>query len=483
MTRDSSTQGMMPAYALFAFTLWQSFCSSGIVYGWPLLMLLLKQEGVYASRCPQGVEECSSRDVALNLVFTAGAMCNILGGVIGGPISSPKVALGLGVVLTTLGSLLLALAPSNSEFLWPLAYIFQGLGGGIVHFGAMSLGNVFGKNRGWIMACLAGVLGLSTFVYQIFYAFYTAGMSRQAVFLLHSGIMVLNLLGTLWLWPMRPFRAGETVGFQHGRMVALNGISMGANAANKARISCKTVLKFAIAPKFVGFVCFLATQLWLSRCLMGMFGAELAWKNRILEDMGSAPISVSKHLTLFTMSQAVMGLTVIPVFGTIAAKYGHIGAPAFATGLLSVVWLACLCIPAEWPLYILYIFAGWHRQFFFSTFLNFMTSEYAPEVYGRLLTITNLMSGFVVLVQNPMLAFILNSLDGNFWPMLAFMLALASLLTAIAGWCLLQERRALKNSKDQKAKDSDAYDSEESISNEDLAENTESSDRSIENAA
>mmetsp|Transcript_76810 Transcript_76810/g.167881 ORF Transcript_76810/g.167881 Transcript_76810/m.167881 type:complete len:497 (+) Transcript_76810:106-1596(+) len=447
------SEGMGPAMAMFAFTIWQSFCTTGIVYGWQPLMLILKQEGVYSHRCGEGIEDCNSRDIALNMVFVSGAMANILGGVVGGPIPSPKVGLALGNALLLVGSLILGFAPPSSDALWPFAYFCQGLGGGIVHFAMMNVGNLFGRKKGYVMSCLAGILGISAMLYQIFYGLYFAGMSRQSLFVLHSIILLANFLVSMWLWPVRPFRTGDRVIFEKCRMVKISSEASNGGVGGHANAGFKAILKAAATAKFVTFLIFLASQLWFNRCLMGMYAALLQWKNRVFEDHGMAPLNFEHHLSLFNMSQGLIGSTAIPMFGFVTSRLGHRAAPALITGILSIIWLACILSVAEWPLYVLYIIAGWHRQFFFSAFLNYMTCEYPPEVYGRLLVITNMINGIVVLLQNPQLDFILNSLDGDFTPMLVVMMILASTLTALAAVAFFFERQGAAQAREAAEKD------------------------------
>ena len=79
-------------WALVLYTLWQSFFSTGIVYGWAGLLLLLKDGGVYASLCPAPqtpgapVAICSERSVALNLIFSCGAATAQASGVVVGSV-------------------------------------------------------------------------------------------------------------------------------------------------------------------------------------------------------------------------------------------------------------------------------------------------------------------------------------------------------------------------------------------------------------
>mmetsp|Transcript_22140 Transcript_22140/g.48417 ORF Transcript_22140/g.48417 Transcript_22140/m.48417 type:complete len:528 (-) Transcript_22140:429-2012(-) len=469
--------GRKPAWGLLAFTLFQSYCTTGTVFGWPPLLMVLKEEGVYGYKCPADNLDCSARDVSLNLVFTVGAMANIMGGVVGGPIPSPKVGLAVGLSLMIAGTLSFALASPDSDFAWPLGYVCQGLGGGIIHFATMSLGNAFGKQKGWIMASFAGVLAQSSLLFQLFYALYNAGVSRQALFLMYTALLVFDFAMSMWLWPTRFIQMGDTLSFTNGRMVlhSANSLKPGSPSPPPSRVSCRGVLKAASSISFICFATFLAAQIWFSRCLMGFFSTELQWKNHVLEDLGKPPLDVAWHMTLFNMSQALIGSSVIPVFGILAGKLGHRAPLAVITGLLSISWLVCLLIPAEWPLYIMYLLAGWHRQFFFSGFLNFMTCEYTPQVYGRLVPITSLINGLICGLQNPILDVTLNTFSGDFTPILGIMLGLAVFLTCCATVVLLVERRQEK--KDQAKKGLENTESEDSCNssceeNNDFAEDT-----------
>ena len=54
-----------------------SLFTSGIIFGWPSLVLLLKSEGVYREGCSQVANSsstgvCAAQEVKLNLIFTVG---------------------------------------------------------------------------------------------------------------------------------------------------------------------------------------------------------------------------------------------------------------------------------------------------------------------------------------------------------------------------------------------------------------------------
>ena len=43
------------------FGLVQSFCTTGLIFGWPALVKILKDEGLYAELCADGETDCSAR--------------------------------------------------------------------------------------------------------------------------------------------------------------------------------------------------------------------------------------------------------------------------------------------------------------------------------------------------------------------------------------------------------------------------------------
>ena len=117
------------------------FCQgTGIVYGWPSLLSLLNSEDVYRHRCEDYAESCPERTLAFNLVFSIGAMVNVSGGVACGFLVDcigPRKGILIGLVLIIAGSLCLGLADVDSEWAWPLAYVFYGLGGCCVHLSSI----------------------------------------------------------------------------------------------------------------------------------------------------------------------------------------------------------------------------------------------------------------------------------------------------------------------------------------------------------
>ena len=70
----------MANYIAYASALVNSLLTSGIIFGWPSLVILLKKEGIYREGCGSSivtnattaVDICADQEVKLNLIFTVG---------------------------------------------------------------------------------------------------------------------------------------------------------------------------------------------------------------------------------------------------------------------------------------------------------------------------------------------------------------------------------------------------------------------------
>lgn len=295
----------------------------------------------------------------------------------------------------------------------------------MVHLPSFSLGNVFGKAKGLVVSILVATFSLSSMTFQMAQMLYEhAGIARRTVFLIHVGLELLNLLVSLLLWPSQALQMGDVLQFSRGH---LQRAVHGAVTA-KGSGSLSNAWSAVRSKSFVFFVTSHTLHMWFNRCLMGWIDAELTWKSDQLIGIGAAPLDKSTHLTVFNVTHCSLGLLAVPVFGWLVAKFGHKVAPFVATNILAVLYLSLLLVPAEWPLYSIYVVSAWHRQFFFSTFFNFLISEFPVELFGTLGGFAGLVSGLASYTQNPILDFVLGSLRGDFTAIILVQLGLAALL-------------------------------------------------------
>ncbi|CAJ1376024.1 unnamed protein product [Effrenium voratum] len=425
------------ALALLGFTLYQSFWSTGIVYGWPSLLNLLQSEGVYGGRC-SGSESCPERVLAFNLVFSVGGATNVSGGVFCGFLvdcCGPKGGMLTGLVLILVGSLLLGLADVDNDWAWPLAYVFYGLGGCCVHLSSFSLGNAFGSRKGLVISMLVSVFSISSLAFQGFDLAYRAGLSRSAILMVHVGIEAVNIVLSGWLWPREAITPGAQLKFSGCRVVQDGAAEKTLHGKMAPRELCRHALRAVCTWKFGAFLAFHFSQLFLNRCLMGWMEAELRWKSDVLESSRGSGLNVEMHLAIFNTLQAAAGFIAIPFFGFLVARFGHRHAPFCATAALAVLYLSIRPLPYEWMLPVLYIVSAVHRQMFFSTFFTYVSSEYPPQFFATLSGMANVLAGLGTFLQNPWLEAVLRRGDFAAPLLLQAGFAVLVLLGTIIAWC------------------------------------------------
>ena len=125
---------MQARVVLVAFGFIQSFLCTGIVYGWPGLVLILKGEGLYSEKCPVGGAvpvsaqfagnasnalrsegSCTGQQAALNALFTIAQGCLTAAMLVNGVLvdtMGPRMASVAGTCLVVTGALLFALFKS-----------------------------------------------------------------------------------------------------------------------------------------------------------------------------------------------------------------------------------------------------------------------------------------------------------------------------------------------------------------------------------
>ena len=110
-------------YVVLALALLTSLFTSGILFGWPSLVVLLKDAGIYHSECTT-TAACDEQEVRLNLIFTCG-FSTLIGSRL--PLGTPSftyvdpVPTALSLLLLFQASFSIAAGPSLVDSLAPHA--------------------------------------------------------------------------------------------------------------------------------------------------------------------------------------------------------------------------------------------------------------------------------------------------------------------------------------------------------------------------
>jgi MFS family permease len=197
---------------LLYFTLWQSFFTTGIIFGWPALLLMLTREGIYASECASGESECKDRTLRFNMVFTVGASVSQAAGIFVGfvvDLLGPRRSMLIGASFIVSASCMFAFSDDQMD-LFPFAYALYAAGGGLVHLPSFSLSNQFGEKKAMVLSSFVGIFSLSGLMFSMFGLLNKApiALTRAQLFCAHAVLVAINAIVTAWLWPDKAFQAG-----------------------------------------------------------------------------------------------------------------------------------------------------------------------------------------------------------------------------------------------------------------------------------
>jgi MFS family permease len=175
---------MQARVALLVFGFVQSFLCSGIVYGWPGLVLILKSDGLYREKClpgttaasvaatnhsivttvvladqtdsggDRGGSSCPEQQTALNALFTIAQGCLTGAMLFNGVLvdkHGPRVASVLGTCLVVCGAVMFGLSDGPDQAggmdMSVISLCIMAVGGSGVHLSWFHLSNLFPSRR------------------------------------------------------------------------------------------------------------------------------------------------------------------------------------------------------------------------------------------------------------------------------------------------------------------------------------------------
>lgn len=205
-------------YAYWGVFLLFSFCTSGVIFGWPALVLVLNEERVYTELCEDRTNplNCKQRSIRLNLIFSAGFFC-LLGGRLGWGLLldrvGPKWTSFSSAVTIMIGAVLFgaSLDTGNDIDMYMPAYALIGLGGPGIHLSSFHASNLFPKMKRTVTASFSGVFGTSGLVFVLLRAAYVQGVGAATLLYFYAGLAGCVSIGYLVLQPSRNFKLGDRI--------------------------------------------------------------------------------------------------------------------------------------------------------------------------------------------------------------------------------------------------------------------------------
>lgn len=156
---------------LMGTALFFSLTLSGVVFGWPAVVIMLEEQGVYRYLCQPGEElPCLAQVDQFNLIFTiasTGFACSVLpmGAVLDR--FGPKVSSLIGSAFVLGGSVMFAFSDPPSIDMFIPGYLLIAIGGPPIVFSFMHISNLFPDNKGTIITMLNVGLDASSLMFVI----------------------------------------------------------------------------------------------------------------------------------------------------------------------------------------------------------------------------------------------------------------------------------------------------------------------------
>ncbi|XP_026186918.1 solute carrier family 43 member 3b [Mastacembelus armatus] len=430
----------------FATGLVECLCFAGAVFGWASLVFVLKTDSYFSSLCVNATGanatqflDCSGQDEQFSLVFTIASFMNNFLTLPNGFLFDrfgTTVARIFGIVLYTMGTLMMAFSTSAlSNLLFP-ALSLMAIGGILFLMTNMQVGNLFGSHRSTVITLYNGAFDSSSALFLVIKLLYESGISLHASFLFLSCCSIIHLLRTFFLLPRKfipyPLPDSYTYGMTccksntlssevpaHGNTKKTEDVPRDSDAPVKDERSFQECL---LSRFFVWHL------LWLSVMQLRhyMFIGTL---NPMLDRLTAGePSLVSQYINAFAITQ-LCGVLCAPWNGLLMDRHkGKPRAPGvseqeadlqalvlslFLTALQCVLFSVCASTPYLPLQYLTFILQVLNRSFLYGGNAAFLSVAFPLCHFGKLFGVVMALSAVFSLLQYPCFALVKGVLGGD----------------------------------------------------------------------
>lgn len=216
-------QRVDPRWALVLVAWCQSIFATGLLFGWPALLAMLRREGYYGELCSaRSLEEgnCVARTLAYGFAFSVGTAFFFGSSLVAGPALDKFGPRSLNVsaaVLVTLGLVLLAVADSGTFDSLPAACACIGLGGASMHLTFFHTAGLFPRPPA-VQVCFVSALVVGGFVWPALDGLVGSGAVGRRIAMLAHALLVAVSGGLAWaaVWPNAAWCPGDAVRWSVG---------------------------------------------------------------------------------------------------------------------------------------------------------------------------------------------------------------------------------------------------------------------------
>ncbi|XP_020501460.1 solute carrier family 43 member 3b [Labrus bergylta] len=432
----------------FATGLLECLCFAGAVFGWASLVFVLKTDGYFSYLCTNttGVNatqvlDCSGQDEQFSLVFTIASFMNNFLTLPNGFLFDrfgTTVARIFGILLYTMGSLMVAFSSSVlSNLLFP-ALSLLAVGGMLFLVTNMQVGNLFGSHRSTIITLYNGAFDSSSAIFLVIKLLHEAGVSLRASFLFLSACGIIHLLRTFFLLPRKfipyPLPDHYIYGITCGKSKSSDPNTRNGNSQrtieesplskdiNKKPVAEKTFRECVLSRFFMWHL------LWLSVMQLRHY-LFIGTLNPMLHRMTAGePSLVSQYINAFAITQ-LCGVLCAPWNGLIMDR--HKGKPLapgeseqeadlrasvlslFLTALQCLLFSICATTPYLPLQYITFILQVLNRSFLYGGNAAFISVAFPSCHFGKLYGLVMALSAVFSVLQYPCFALVKGVLGGD----------------------------------------------------------------------
>jgi MFS family permease len=388
-------------YVLLVSAAVSAFLTGGIIFGFPALQIVYKQEGVYSWLCNPGATPCAKQNSALTEIFVVSSTVFGMAVYPDGWILDafgPRTASCFGALLFSTGSALLAFS-SHSFEAYMTGFVMIAFAGPAIVFSSMHLSNLFPGSENSVITLLNVMLDASAVVFVIFHQVFTTFHLSSKYFFIGMGVVgFLSFLVSLCCCPdesCRPLNFGPGDG-GGGRELYL-----------EEHVHQKS------------FVQQVKSGLYIWGCLFTMvhmvhINYYIATVNVQLEHIVKSPQAVTFWTVLFSWSLPLGGVLFAYLVGCILDRSSRwVGLLTLNTvGLVFGVITLLHNLNAQ---IVTFVLVSLYRALLFSAMVAFHIDVFGVATFGKTWGLTEVVCGLFNLGIQPLYNFTINTLGGDFY--------------------------------------------------------------------
>ena len=181
--------------------------TSGVIFGWAPLQMILQEEGIYGEVCANG-PPCQEQAAKLQMIYTiatsAFCFCVWPTGLVLDKYG-PRVCCMMGAFFFGIGCGLMAMSDKTQDLFLP-GFVFMGIGGLPVVLAMMHLSELIPALAGTIMTIFNVMIDVSSLDLQLFRVAVSGGLcTRQDAFYYYLIVPITIFVTAPMLWPNQKY--------------------------------------------------------------------------------------------------------------------------------------------------------------------------------------------------------------------------------------------------------------------------------------